>query len=191
MIRQVVEAPDIGTKEAVVLLDQDGRAIGRADKYRIHTKDTPLHSAFSIFLFNREGRMLVQQRAWSKQTWPGVWSNACCGHPTPGEPVADAAQRRIAEELGLYGIRLQLALPDFRYRAEHLGVVENEICPVFIGRCLTEPRPNTNEVAATDWIDWEAFIRNDPEFDEYSPWSKWEAAQLKRSGHVERLLDRQ
>jgi isopentenyl-diphosphate delta-isomerase len=191
MNNQVVKAPQIPTTEEVVLLNQDGRAIGNADKYRIHTKDTPLHSAFSIFLFNREGQMLVQQRAWSKQTWPGVWSNACCGHPAPGEPLAGAAQRRLAEELGLHGIRLQLALPHFRYRAEHLGVVENEICPVFIGLCLTEPTPNTAEVAATDWVDWAAFIRNGPEFDDYSPWSKWEAAQLKRSGLVDRLLDRQ
>jgi len=134
--------------------------------------------------------MLVQQRAWSKQTWPGVWSNACCGHPAPGEPVAEAAQRRLAEELSLHDIRLKLALPHFRYRAEHLGVVENEICPVFIGLCLTEPTPNNDEVAATDWVDWEAFIRNDPAFDAYSPWSKWEAAQLKRSGLVDRLRGR-
>jgi isopentenyl-diphosphate delta-isomerase len=166
--------------EEVVLLGNDGSPIGCADKARIHTKDTPLHSAFSVFLFNREGQMLVQQRAWSKKTWPGIWSNACCGHPLPGESLEAAAHRRLADELGLGEIELTLALPHFRYRAEYLGVVENEICPVFVGCCQTSPRPNPAEVAATDWVDWEAFIRNDPEFDEYSPWSKWEAAQLQR-----------
>jgi isopentenyl-diphosphate delta-isomerase len=167
--------------EEVVLLDHNGTAVGRADKARIHSMDTPLHSAFSIFLFNRSGEMLVQQRAWSKQTWPGIWSNACCGHPLPGESLEAAAHRRLADELGLEGLQLTLALPNFRYRAEYLGVVENEICPVFIGFCEACPCPNSDEVAATDWIDWTAFVENDPQFDHYSPWSKWEAAQLAQS----------
>lgn len=164
--------------EEVVLLDERGQAIGRAEKARIHTKDTPLHSAFSIFLFNRSGQMFVQQRAWSKKTWPGIWSNACCGHPIPGETVAAAARRRLAQELGLRDIRLHLALPDFRYRAEYRGIVENEICPVFVGLCIQEPTVNAHEVAATDWINWRAFTNDDPGFADYSPWSKWEAAQL-------------
>lgn len=190
MITQVIEAPVSSTREEVVLLDPNGRAIGRADKQRIHTMDTPLHSAFSIFLFNEAGQMLVQQRAWSKKTWPGVWSNACCGHPSPGESVAAAAQRRLGQELGLRGIRLELALPDFRYRAEHRGIVENEICPVFIGLCTTEPTPNPDEVAAVDWIDWEAFSSNDPAYADYSPWSKWEAAELRRLGIPGNLISR-
>lgn len=184
-----IEAPQAQTLEEVVLLDENSRAIGRADKQRIHTKDTPLHSAFSIFLFNRKGQMLVQQRAWSKQTWPGVWSNACCGHPAPGESVADAAQRRLAQELGLKEVHLQLALPDFRYRAEYLGIVENEICPVFIGQCESCPEFDPVEVAAVDWIDWQAFAQADPAFADYSPWSKWEAKQLSKSRLVSALLD--
>ncbi|MGZ0656277.1 isopentenyl-diphosphate Delta-isomerase [Coraliomargarita sp. W4R72] len=167
--------------EEVVLLDHNGTAVGRADKARIHNQHTPLHSAFSIFLFNQSGEMLVQQRAWSKKTWPGIWSNACCGHPLPSESLEAAAHRRLADELGLRGLRLTLALPNFRYRAEYLGVVENEICPVFIGFCEACPRPNPAEVAATDWVNWTAFIENDPQFDDYSPWSKWEAAQLAQS----------
>ncbi len=186
----LIEAPQALTVEEVVLLDENGCAIGRADKARIHTKDTPLHSAFSIFLFDRNRQMLVQQRAWSKQTWPGVWSNACCGHPAPGESVTDAAHRRLAQELGLEDIQLELALPHFRYRAEYLGVVENETCPVFIGLCDTAPNPEPEEVAAVDWIDWQRFAEMDPTYADYSPWSKWEAAGLRRSGLIDRLFNR-
>jgi len=175
-------------REQVVLLNDRRQVIGYADKARIHTMDTPLHSAFSIFLFNREGQMLVQQRAWSKKTWPGVWSNACCGHPAPGETLLAAAKRRLAQELGLHDICLHLALPDFRYRAEHCGVVENEFCPVFIGLCRSQPRPNDQEVAATDWIEWDAFVNQDPIFAGYSPWSKWEAKLLQKSGLIDEQL---
>jgi isopentenyl-diphosphate delta-isomerase len=175
--------------EAVVLLNEAGQAIGQADKARIHTKNTPLHSAFSIFLFNPTGKMLVQQRAWSKKTWPGIWSNACCGHPLPGEFLEAAAHRRLFDELGLSQIKLTFALPNFRYRAEHLGIVENEICPVFIGLCETPNYPNSDEVAATDWIDWAAFASNDPAFAHFSPWSRWEAKQLLQSKLVAELLE--
>lgn len=174
--------------EQVVLLSPEGQAIGYADKSIIHTAQTPLHSAFSIFLFNRKGEMLLQQRAWSKQTWPGIWSNACCGHPAPGEPLEAAARRRLREELGLFHtIPLQLVLPYFRYRAEFMGIVENEICPVFIGACEDTPAPNPLEVAATRWHTWQSFLDdeahsdkvNDPRF---SPWSRLEAAALHRAG---------
>ena len=174
--------------EEVVLLDDKGRAIGRASKADVHTKNTPLHYAFSVFIFNSQSQILVQQRAWSKPTWPGIWSNACCGHPLPGEALEHAAHRRLADELNLSGMELKLALPNFRYQAEYLGVMENEICPVFIGISDALPLPNPDEVASTDWIDWADFV-NDPEsYAEYSPWSKWEAKELHRSGLVTKLL---
>jgi len=174
----------VADPEEVVLLNPRGQPIGRAAKAEIHGARTPLHLAFSIFLFDDRGRMLMQQRAWSKQTWPGIWSNACCGHPMPGEPLAAAARRRLREELGLKDIELHLALPHFRYRASHAGVEENEICPVFAAYCDREPEPNPEEVAATRWIDWQTFLQeeadttklDDPDF---SPWSRLEAAALK------------
>lgn len=168
--------------EEVVLLDAAGHPIGRASKASVHGRRTPLHLAFSIFLFDGNGGMLMQQRAWSKKTWPGIWSNACCGHPMPGEALEAAAHRRLADELGLSGIKLKLALPNFRYRASYQGVEENEICPVFIGRCTNEPTPNPDEVAAVNWIDWESFARNAATYGDYSPWSKWEAAELRGLG---------
>lgn len=174
--------------EEVVLLDPLGNEIGRADKAIVHTKNTPLHSAFSIFLFSPSGQMLVQQRAWSKKTWPGIWSNACCGHPLPGEALEAAAHRRLFDELGLRNIDLTLALPDFHYRAEYLGIVENEICPVLIGVCDTPTSPNPDEVAATGWIDWQPFANNDDAYAHYAPWSKWEATQLLQTGLVDGLF---
>ncbi len=182
------------TLEEVVLLDEVGTPIGTADKYRIHTKDTPLHSAFSIFLFNRSGQMLVQQRAWTKQTWPGVWSNACCGHPLPAEPLEAAAHRRLSNELGLYGVKLMLALPSFRYRAEYLGIVENEICPVFIGIGDLDPIPNPDEVAACNWVDWNAFAAaasqpRNTRFENFSPWSLLEASELVKTSLVAKLFE--
>lgn len=170
--------------EQVVLLNDAGRSIGTMPKSRVHTADTPLHSAFSIFLFDGNGKMLAQQRAFSKKTWPGIWSNACCGHPAPGESHYAAACRRVRQELGIDKIELELALPDFRYRAEFQGIVENEICPVFIGLCRQQPIPNTTEVAAIDWIDWNDFAnacngKANTRFDSFSPWSLLEGKELQ------------
>jgi len=169
--------------EHVVLLDLDGNPIGTIDKRSVHTANTPLHSAFSIFLFDGKGNMLSQQRAHSKKTWPGIWSNACCGHPASGESHLDAAHRRLEQELGLTQIELMNALPNFRYRAELDGIVENEICPVFIGQCSVEPTPNPKEVAATEWIPWKTFADSckgltQTRFDSFSPWSHLEGQLL-------------
>jgi len=179
--------------EHVVLLDNQGSPIGSAPKDRIHTADTPLHSAFSIFLFDGEGKMLAQQRALSKKTWPGIWSNACCGHPLPGETHLAAAQRRLVQELGLENIVLELALPDFRYRAEFQGIVENEICPVFVGFCNQKPIPNPTEVAAVDWIDWNEFAKachgkTHTRFDSFSPWSLLEGKELQEYPELDRYV---
>jgi len=174
----------------VVLLDPAGHPCGSADKAAVHGASTPLHLAFSIFLFNQSGQTLFQQRAWSKQTWPGIWSNACCGHPAPEETLEAAAHRRLNQELGLKTVRLRLALPHFRYRARYLGVEENEICPVFIGWCEETPKPNPLEVAATRWIDWQQFVAEETapakyEDAAYSPWSRMEAAALAQSFSIE------
>ena len=187
----ICTTPDL---EEVVLLCPLGRPIGTAEKSRIHTDQTPLHSAFSIFLFNQDSQMLVQQRAWSKKTWPGIWSNACCGHPLPGEDLEAAAHRRLQDELGLTNIQLHLALPHFRYRAEFLGIVENEICPVFVGYCDSKPAINPNEVAAIDWVSWNAFAQaawqpQATEFAEFSPWSHLEAQLLQKTERLQQLLN--
>ena len=145
--------------ELVVLLDEDGSAVGTADKAGVHHADTPLHLAFSCYLFDGAGRVLVTQRALHKRTFPGVWTNSCCGHPGPGEALADAVRRRVEQELGTTVTDLRLVLPRFRYRAEQDGVVENEMCPVFVGTAEGDVRPDPDEVGATRWEPWEEFRR--------------------------------
>nr|WP_145952693.1 isopentenyl-diphosphate Delta-isomerase [Tessaracoccus aquimaris] len=143
-------------RDEVVLLDGAGRPVGSADRLTIHTGATPLHLAFSTYLFNAAGQVLVTRRALSKRTWPGVWTNSCCGHPKPGEDIEDAARRRIREEIGLHVGPLIPLLPTFRYRAvDPSGVVENEVCPVFAAFVGDEdPVVDPAEVAEWAWVDW-------------------------------------
>ena len=148
---------DTVTPELVVLLDEDGRAVGTADKAGVHDADTPLHLAFSCYLFDDAGNVLVTQRALHKRTFPGVWTNSCCGHPAPGEPLDDAVRRRVEQELGTTVTDLRLVLPRFRYRAEQDGVVENEMCPVFVGSASGTVSADPDEVADARWEPWAAF----------------------------------
>ncbi len=141
-------------RELVVLLDDDGRPIGEADKATVHGPETPLHLAFSCHVTNGHGELLVTRRALGKRTWPGVWTNSFCGHPAPGEVVEEAVARRALEELGVTLLDLALVVPDFRYVAtDAAGVVENEICPVFTARTLDPVLPDPDEVAEFRWVD--------------------------------------
>ena len=148
------------TVEQVVLLDDDGRRIGVAPKHEVHHADTPLHLAFSCYVVDPRGRLLLTRRALSKRTWPGVWTNSCCGHPSPDEAVEDAVVRRTRQELGIDLTDVRVVLPDFRYRAVmDDGTVEHEICPVFVATCA-EPdslAPDPDEVAEHAWEDWSVF----------------------------------
>ncbi|PKH40971.1 isopentenyl-diphosphate delta-isomerase [Nocardioides alpinus] len=146
--------------ESVVLLDEHGRAIGTADKTTVHSAETPLHLAFSCYLFDDDGNVLITRRALHKRTFAGVWTNACCGHPGPGEDLEAAVRRRVDQELGIGLGQLRLLLPSFRYRAEQDGVVENEMCPVFAARVPgTRPavHPDAEEVAEALWEPWPSF----------------------------------
>ncbi len=163
--------PAAGHGELIVLVDDDGAPIGTAPKLASHHRDTPLHLAFSSYVFDQDGRFLLTRRALSKKTWPGMWTNSCCGHPAPGEALEDAVRRRLADELGLAAIELVSLLPDFRYWAELDGVVENEICPVFGVRVETEPVLNRDEVEEYRWVDWDALLAGDVEV-ELSPWCR-------------------
>jgi isopentenyl-diphosphate Delta-isomerase len=144
--------------EEVVLLDEDGNAIGTAAKAEVHGLDTPLHLAFSCYVFDDEGRFLVTQRALAKPTFGGVWTNSCCGHPAPGEPIAEAVRRRTEQELGLALNTVTLVLPRFRYRAVgDNGMVEYELCPVFTATAAGDPQPDAAEVEAWEWVPWAEF----------------------------------
>ncbi len=140
--------------EYVVLLDDFGNEIGTAPKVSVHGTDTALHLAFSCHVVNDDGQVLVTRRALHKKTWPGVWTNSFCGHPGPGEPVLAAVHRRADFEVGLRVRDLELALPSFRYRAvDASGIVEHEICPVYVARADSDPQPNPDEVAEYRWVD--------------------------------------
>jgi isopentenyl-diphosphate delta-isomerase len=165
----------------VVLLDDEGRAIGTAPKSSVHGTDTALHLAFSCHVVNAAGQVLVTRRALDKKTWPGVWSNSFCGHPRPAEPVIAAVHRRAEFEIGLTLTELELALPLFRYRAvDATGIVEHEVCPVYTARTDQEPTLNPHEVVDARWVDpldLAASLEATPWA--FSPWLVLQARQLR------------
>jgi isopentenyl-diphosphate delta-isomerase len=168
------------TVELVVLVDAAGRAIGAMPKSEVHGADTPLHRAFSCYVFDDRGRLLVTRRALDKATFPGLWTNSVCGHPGPEEGDAAAIERRAGDELGLAVRDLALALPDFRYRATFGGVVEHEVCPVHLGRAASDVTPNPAEVADARWLSWaelRAAVAAEP--DAWSPWARLQVAELE------------
>jgi isopentenyl-diphosphate delta-isomerase len=167
--------------ERVVLVDDAGTPIGTAEKSAIHAGDTPLHLAFSCHVFSPDGHVLVTRRALGKATFPGVWTNAFCGHPAPGEELQDAVRRRAVHELGIEIGALEPALPDFRYRAvDASGVVENEICPVFRTVFDGDPAPAPSEVAEWAWVT-PAALRAAVEATPFA-FSPWLVLQLEQWG---------
>ncbi|WP_404290770.1 isopentenyl-diphosphate Delta-isomerase [Glutamicibacter arilaitensis] len=164
----------------VILLSEDGEPIGSCPKDLVHTENTPLHQAFSCYLFNEQGQLLVTRRALSKLTWPGVWTNSFCGHPVPGEELADAVRRHAAHELGAQINEPKMVLADFSYRAvDASGIVENERCPVFIATLDNELIPNPDEVMDYQWVEvakLEAAVRETPWA--FSPWMGWQLAEF-------------
>lgn len=156
------ETTDAPIPELVVLLDENGEAIGTTLKSEVHHASTPLHLAFSCYLFDAGGNFVVTRRASDKLTFPGVLTNSFCGHPLPGESLVDAVRRRAQAELGVVPgdvTDIRLVLADFAYRAEMNQVVENERCPILVAH-LTEGallRPEPTEVDAVDRVEWPGF----------------------------------
>ena len=157
--------------EELILVDANDQEIGVMEKMEAHEKGL-LHRAFSILLFNTKGELLLQQRALEKYHSPGLWTNTCCSHPRPNERTADAAHRRLFEEMGMKA-ELNEAF-HFTYRAalEH-GLIEHEIDHVFIGYTEESPQINTSEVMAFQWIsleDIQTDIQKNP--NRYTAWFK-------------------
>lgn len=139
--------------EQVVLVREDGTPAGAMAKSRVHTDSTPLHLAFSCYLFDASGRLLVSRRALNKIAWPGVWTNSFCGHPQPSESFEEAIHRRAQQELGARISALTAVAPEFRYRAVDVtGIVENEICPVYTAALDSELTPNPDELMQWEWV---------------------------------------
>lgn len=166
-------------REPLILVDAHDREIGRLDKAACHDGEGMLHRAFSLFVFNPDGALLMQQRAAGKRLWPGFWSNSCCSHPRAGEVMDDAVQRRLQEELGLR-VRLHFVYK-FEYAARYgnLGS-EHELCSVFVG--VTDQTPVINRTEIDDWR-WIEPSALDDELaahgDRLTPWFKLEWQRLK------------
>jgi geranylgeranyl diphosphate synthase type I len=158
--------------DEVVLTDDAGSDLGSVPRSQVHTRSTPLHRAFSVHLLDAAGRTLLTRRALTKTAWPGVWTNSCCGHPRPGEALTDAIERRVLEELGMRVRGLRCVLPDFRYRAvDPSGVVENEICPVYVALADSEPQADPAEVMDHSWVSWtQAYRAVTAAPEAFSPW---------------------
>jgi isopentenyl-diphosphate delta-isomerase len=177
------------TEERVVLVNDKNEVLGTAPKATVHTGNTPLHRAFSSFIFNSREEILLQQRSHKKKTWPLVWTNTCCGHPQLEEPTAQAVLRRLKDELGLELSEVHEVLPDFRYRAEKDSVVENELCPVFVGFTDSQPVLNKGEVEAVRWLPWTEFVQEISDHPQnWSPWCVEEVQLLNRSEDFNNLL---
>lgn len=131
-------------RDLVVLVNEQDKVQGEMEKMEAHKKGL-LHRAFSVFIFNREGEMLLQRRALSKYHSTGLWSNACCSHPYPGETVEAGAVRRLKEELG-FSVNVTSVF-EFIYRATFSnGLTEYEFDHVFVGEYNGEVQPNVSEV---------------------------------------------
>ncbi|MGK5629233.1 isopentenyl-diphosphate Delta-isomerase [Streptomyces sp. URMC 123] len=144
-----------GTSAPIMLelVDESGTTIGTAEKLSAHLPPGRLHRAFSVFLFDESGRLLLQQRALGKYHSPGVWSNTCCGHPYPGEAPFAAAARRTAEELGVSPALLaEAGTVRYNHPDPASGLVEQEYNHLFVGLVKGEPRPDAEEVGDTAFV---------------------------------------
>ena len=153
----------------VILVDQADRPVGRMEKQEAHRKGL-LHRAFSVFLLDGS-KLLIQRRALDKYHCGGLWSNTCCSHPAPGEPVLLAAERRLGKELGIENVRLR-ELDTFLYRAPFPnGLTEHELDHVLLGEYSGPVRPDPREIAQVRWIDLEELQRDLQAFPQrYTPW---------------------
>lgn len=178
-------------QECVVLVDENNNAIGTMLKSEVHQEHTPLHRAFSSFIFRTsDGKLLLQQRSSYKKTWPMMWSNSCCGHPAPDESNVSAAARRLQAELGLAPIALEEVAP-YRYCFSFAHVMENEICPIIVGFVDAAPILNPDEVEAVRWVDWQEFILEVKQHPaRYSAWCVEETLILEKNDRVKALFER-
>ncbi|HSW66835.1 MAG TPA: isopentenyl-diphosphate Delta-isomerase [Bacillota bacterium] len=170
--------------ELIVFVNEQGIPTGETGpKLESHTAHTPLHLAFSCYIFRRsDNKFLLTQRAVTKKVWPGVWTNSVCGHPAPKETMEDAIRRRAKYELGLTDLQdIKVVLPEYRYTTPpYNGIIENEFCPVFVAYTDAEPLPNKEEVEDYRWLPWHDYkqlLEFEPK--KMSYWAEDQFKQLK------------
>jgi len=172
-------------REQLILVDRNDVEIGYVDKSAAHDAGGMLHRAFSLFIFDLAGALLMQQRSTSKRLWPLYWSNSCCSHPRRGESMDEATRRRLQDELNIEA-ELEFVYK-FAYQASYgeLGA-ENELCWVYLGRTTGTIVPNRNEIADTRLMgatELQHELDTNPE--QFTPWFKLEWQQLQaRHGAV-------
>ena len=142
--------------DLLILVDRDDVPQGIAPKIEAHRRGLK-HRAISALVRNRSGEMLLHQRTVVKYHSGGLWTNACCSHPRPGEPPADAAHRRLAEEMGIRCSLRPLFMAQYRATVSN-GYIEDEVVHVFGGTYEGEVQPDPGEVAAFKWIALEALV---------------------------------
>jgi isopentenyl-diphosphate delta-isomerase len=164
--------------EPLILVDEHDNEVGYRSKSDCHTGHGTLHRAFSIFLFDRGGRVLLQQRAAGKPLWPLYWSNSCCSHPRRGESMEDATRRRVIEELGV-DARLEF-LYKFIYQADFGDIgAEHELCYVYVGTAEGDVQVHPDEIADWRWVSPDDVDRELSEHpDRFTPWFKLEWRSL-------------
>jgi isopentenyl-diphosphate delta-isomerase len=175
--------------EQLILVDAEDRELGYMRKSDAHEGSGTLHRAFSIFVFNSRGELLLQQRAAGKRLWPGYWSNTCCSHPRKGETMDIAVNRRLHEELGIHAPLRYLYKFEYQAQFDASGA-EHELCWVYAGRSDEQPRVNPNEISAVRFVAADVLNREitaAPE--QFSPWFKmeWQRIQREHLGDLARL----
>ncbi|MEE4300863.1 MAG: isopentenyl-diphosphate Delta-isomerase [Pseudomonadales bacterium] len=168
-------------RDELILVDEADNEIGTLDKGACHDGEGVLHRAFSLFVFDHEDRLLLQQRAPGKRLWPGYWSNSCCSHPRSGETMEYAIARRLEEELGLTCSLTRLFTFTYHARFREAGS-EHELCTVYAGRCSEDPRVNEHEISAWRWItpeELDAELAADEDGERFTPWFHIEWRRLR------------
>jgi len=158
--------------EEVILVDKNDVECGTMEKMEAHKNGGTLHRAFSVFIFNTKGELLLQKRAEHKYHSGGLWTNTCCSHPRPGETTREAGNRRLVEEMGMECKLIELF--SFEYKAElNQGMTEWELDHVLVGLSDTEPKINTDEVAEYNYMPLDE-IDNDLKINpqNYTEWFK-------------------
>ena len=181
----------MNTDDYIVLVDDQNKVLGTASKLTTHNANTPLHRGFSVFLFNKQGKLLLQQRSKSKKTFPFIWSNSYCGHPMLNESSVQAAKRRLLYELGINDVEIFEVISDYRYKVGMNNIYENEICPILV--CFTDKKPvvNKNEIENIRWLPWQNFLKEiDDKNKTYSLWSKEEAKLLTKNEKFLQLYEK-
>ncbi|HNP34474.1 MAG TPA: isopentenyl-diphosphate Delta-isomerase [Woeseiaceae bacterium] len=176
--------------EELILVDSQDREIGYLAKSECHNGGGILHRAFSVFLFDNQGRLLLQRRARGKRLWPGYWSNSCCSHPRRGETMQVATRRRLRDELNISS-ELRFVYK-FEYQADFgaLGA-EHELCHVYLGKVTGDVRANENEIDALAYlnaVEVEQALLLRP--DEFTPWFKmeWQTLRGEHAGMLDEYL---